>query len=375
LRVKVFDQRPPIPRMSKPLLAPSSSVNEPSLLRCLAITKVILADLVEYLLVCAYHAPAMISRDLLNSESVHLANMVARLRLIPDDSREFSIGAKRAALEFGIDEMLARDLIALGLPHTEVDGRLGFAAGDLHYVALRVGCASAYVEATRRWAAALTASSEHAWADVEVQCVPYAAPGSDVEILTPSSETLRVCIGTDRVAATFNMSMPGSWPEIELSLHEILAEIASLDFCWMPELMGADVDFARRTRLADCATAAKLLVEECRSRGVAARTAHGLLLSSPYSTLHNWAEIQTEGGWVPADPLLLALLVDYAGLDGEEWPPWRSPGAILVRLSECPTPVVRAGDSPLQATFLTRCHADRRMRGVSPTSASGTGDG
>jgi hypothetical protein len=112
----------------------------------------------------------------------------------------------------------------------------------------------------------------------------------------------------------------------------------------------------RRTRIANCRSAAGLLVEEAPALGVEARLAHGLLLAPPYSTPHNWAEVRTDDGWLSLDPLLIALLTRFAGLDAAAWPPQRSPGAILLRLSEPGTPlVVDAGSgAPLEATFLTR---------------------
>jgi hypothetical protein len=280
---------------------------------------------------------------------------IARLRLIPDDCREFSVDLKRAKLEFGVDDLLAQRLITLGIPYANAHGSPRFAAADLHYIGLRLGCATTYLEVMRLWAAALTVSAMCDWVEVEIRCVPYATPGTRVQILGPRG-TATAVIGPDRTAANFGISIPGQWPTLDPALGDLLSDIASLDFCWIPEPVGADIDFARRTRLADCASASKLLVEECHARGIEARTAYGLLLALPYSTPHNWAEIRTGDDWIPADPLLLALLVEYADLDATAWPPSRCPGGVLLRLADRATPIVLAGEQPLGATFLTKIH-------------------
>lgn len=140
------------------------------------------------------------------------------------------------------------------------------------------------------------------------------------------------------------------------ALGGLLAELADYDFCWLRPPLEADLAFVRRTRLANCRSTAGLLVAEAPRLGVEARLAHGLLLAPPYSTPHNWAELRVDGEWVALDPLLLGLLARFAGLDAAAWPPPRSPGAILLRLTEPGTPLVTATDdgAPLEATFLTK---------------------
>jgi hypothetical protein len=278
---------------------------------------------------------------------------IARLHLIPDDCRDFSVAPKQAELEFGVGAVLAEQLIASGMPHVERDGRAHFAAADLHYIGLRLGCATSYLDAMRRWSAALTLSARCGAVEVEIRCVAYGAPGTAVKVLGPHGR-IAAAIGPDRTAATFATSISGRWPALAPSLQELLDDVAALDFCWMPDAMRPSGDFIRETRLADCEAASKLLVEACRSRGIAARTAYGLLLSSPYSTPHNWAEIDTDGRWVAADPLTLALLVRHAGLDAAAWPASRSPGGVLLRLADEPTAIVLAEDRALEATFLTK---------------------
>jgi len=279
--------------------------------------------------------------------------LIQALRLIPDRCREFSIDPRRAENEFGIDRVTAQELTGLGMPHANVDGSPHFAPSDLHYIGLRLGCATLYLEAMRRWTASLTESAARGCTDIAIRYMPYAPAGTGVEVLVPRGRTLRTRIGSDRVATSFEVTVTGRWSSLGPPLSGLLEDVGSLDFCWIPESMDAPVELARRTRLADCASASKLLVEECEARGVEARAAYGLLLACPYSTPHHWTEIRTGRRWTPVDPLLLASLARYADLDACAWPPTRSPDGILLRLAERQRPIAMAGERPLEVTFLT----------------------
>jgi hypothetical protein len=287
---------------------------------------------------------------------------VERLRAIPDDCRDFVIDASHAERDFGIDAGLMRKLISQGMPYVRNNDGPCFTAMDLHYVGVRLGCAEIYLDAMHRWADALTVSTASDMVEVEVRYIAYASPGTAIRVLEPHGwET--VTLGQDRAATTVTTTIAGQWPSLDHTLDALLTEIASLDFCRLPDSLATNTDFIRETRLADCAGASKLLVEECRSRGVRARTAYGLLLACPYSTTHNWAEIEVGQDWVPADPLLLALLARYASLDTTAWPATRAPGGVLLRLAEESTPLSFADGRAVDTTFLTTI---RPMQGSNP---------
>jgi Transglutaminase-like superfamily len=296
-----------------------------------------------------------------------MRDWIDRLRELPDRCRDFSVGARRAEREFGIDAGTMRELLAAGMPYADIDGDPRLCAADLHYVAVRLGCATAYLQAMRWWAAALTQSARWGALDVVVRCVTYAAVGTEVDLRGPSG-SLRSRIAADRVAGILRFTTAGAWPSPEPSIAGLLADIAALDFRWIADSAEDPVGIARRTGLADCASAARLLVEECHARDIEARTAYGLLLSSPYSTPHNWAEIDIDGQWVPFDPLLLALLSRHAGIDGAVWPPTRSPGGVLLRLAEHPQPIATAAGEPLDATFLTALENSSQSRHELPSA-------
>lgn len=273
----------------------------------------------------------------------------------------------QAEREFGMDAALADELVARGLPCAPGppggDGPLLWPT-DLHYLGLRLGCATVYQGVLNRWAGALTAFDARARTRVEIRCTPYAPPGTAVDVLVAPGERLRGRAGDRAAPLQFVAESVGDGAgggralgaRVEAALGELLADLASYDFCWLRPPLETDLAFVRRTRLANCLSTACLLVEEAPRLGIEARLAHGLLLAPPYSTPHNWAEVRGEDGWVALDPLLLGLLARFAGLDAGAWPPARSPGAVLLRLAEPGTPLVTAADdgAPLEATFLTK---------------------
>jgi hypothetical protein len=288
-----------------------------------------------------------------------LDGWIARLREIPDAERTFTVAPEQAEREFGFDARAVRDLIARGLPHADGDDGTGplLWVSDVQYLGLRLGCARVYQGVLNRWASALTSLSARAQTPVAIRCRAYAEPGTTVELLAPDGARVRAEAGAPlSFETTMRGQLPSLPPALERTLAERLADYASYDFCWLWPPLETNLDWVRRTRIANCRAAAGLLVEEAPALGVEARLAYGLLLAPPYSTPHNWAEVRTDDGWVALDPLLLSLLSRFAGLDPAAWPPHRSPGAILLRLTEPGTPLVVDADSgaPLEATFLTK---------------------
>jgi Transglutaminase-like superfamily len=282
---------------------------------------------------------------------------IARLREIPDAARDFAVAHEQAEREFGFDSDAAAELIARGLPHARGDDGPLLWETDLQYLGLRLGRRGVYQGVLNRWAGALTSLSARAETAVAIRARAYAPPGTAVELLAPGGARVR---GEAAGALGFETTMRGELAPLPRALAdalgELLADLAAYDFCWLRPPLEADLAFVRRTRLANCRSTAGLLVEEAPRLGVEARLAHGLLLAPPYSTPHNWAEVRSGDGWVALDPLLLGLLARFAGLDAAAWPPTRSPGAILLALTEPGTPLVTAADTgaPLEATFLTK---------------------
>jgi hypothetical protein len=291
-----------------------------------------------------------------------LDGWIAALCAIPDAHRDFAVAHEQAEREFGFGADDVDELVARGLPHAagDGDGPLLWAT-DLQYLGLRLGCARIYQGVLNRWAGALSAFSPRAQTPVQIRCTVYAPPGTQIELLAPGGERVRAEAGPRGAAPLgFETTMRGALPplprELVDALGELLAELGAYDFAWLRPPLEEDLAFVRRTRLANCRSTAGLLVEQAPRLGVEARLAHGLLLAPPYSTPHNWAEVRAGDAWVALDPLLLGLLARFAGLDAVDWPPQRSPGAILLALTTPGTPLVTdaATGAPLEATFLTK---------------------
>jgi len=288
-----------------------------------------------------------------------LDGWIARLREIPDAERTFTVGPEQADREFGFDAQAVQELIARGLPHAEGEDGAGplLWVSDVQYLGLRLGCARVYQGVLNRWASALASLSARAETPVAIRCRAYAERGTTVELLAPGGRRMHGAAGT---MLSFETTMHGRLAPLPAALErllgELLADYASYDFCWLWPPLETNLAWVRRTRIANCRAAAGLLVEEAPALGIEARPAYGLLLAPPYSTPHNWAEVRTDDGWVALDPLLLSLLSRFTALDATAWPPHRSPGAILLRLADPDTPLVRDADSgaALEATFLTK---------------------
>lgn len=285
-----------------------------------------------------------------------VGNWIERLHLIPMERRDFCVDGARAKREFGIDEDLAKDLVSRGLPHVkDADGEVRFAVTDLHYMGVRLGCATTYISVIRRWAARLR---DAAVGDrLTVGVTPYVPSGTPVEVLVAVDRRVRATAGQRQVEIPVPAVSASPKPSFSSEVVDLLTEVSRLDYCLLPESLENDMEFTRRTGLSDCAAAALLLFDGCLRLGVPARTAYGLLLVTPFSTPHSWIEIQVDGEWVALSPWLLGLLARYGGLDGARWPPTRSPQAMLLRLAESTTPIVTADRRSVRASFQTKLSA------------------
>ena len=276
---------------------------------------------------------------------------IAALRAIPPAARVFDVTPRRAELEFGITSAIASLLAERGLPRSSFEGEARFSWSDLHYIALRLGSARIYLRTMRSWTDSLTETARSGSRMIWLRYRTYADPGTSVDVLLPEGRRVKAVIGPDHIAATFNVRM-ASWDStFPPSVQRLLHQAAALDFYYSETLSG-DLDFARRTGLADCVTASMIVVSECQQRGIEARMAGGLIVAPPLGTVHQWAEIRVGDSWVPADPLLLSVLARFAGLDPSRWSCTHSPNAILLRLADGETSIVDAADGPVETSFV-----------------------
>jgi hypothetical protein len=277
---------------------------------------------------------------------------IAAVRAIPPAARAYDVTPRRAELEFGITSAIANFLVDRGLPRYSFEGEARFCWGDLHYIALRLGSARIYLRTIRSWANSVAEVALSGSRMIWLRYRTYASPGAVVGVLLPEGRRVKAVIGPDRIAATLSVRMAswdGAFPP---SVQRVLHQAAALDFYILPDPLIGDIDFARRTGLADCATASRIVVSECQQRGIEARMAYGLILAPPLGTPHEWAEIRMGDAWNPADPLLLSVLGRFAALDPSRWSCTHSPSAILLRLADCETAIVDAADGPVETSFV-----------------------
>src|SRR2546421_5748982 len=85
---------------------------------------------------------------------------IAALRAIPPAARVYDVAPRRAELEFGITSAIADLLAERGLPRSSFEGEARFSWSDLHYIALRLGCARIYLRIMRSWAHSVANAAE-----------------------------------------------------------------------------------------------------------------------------------------------------------------------------------------------------------------------
>jgi hypothetical protein len=277
---------------------------------------------------------------------------IAALGAIPPAARVYDVTPRRAELEFGITSAIANLLSDRGLPRSSFEGEARFSWSDLHYIALRLGSARLYLRTMRSWAHSVANAAQYGSQTIELRYRTYANPGALVDVLLPEGRGVKAVIGPDQIAARFSVRMANCEGVFPPSVQRVLHEAAAFDFYILPPTLAGDLDFARRTGLAGCLTASRLVVRECQQRGIEARMAYGLLLAPPLGTPHEWAEIRLGDMWAPADPLLLSILGRFAGLDPSRWPCTHSPNAVLLRLAACKTPIVDAPGGPVKTSFV-----------------------
>jgi hypothetical protein len=278
---------------------------------------------------------------------VDIPGLLRKIRSVPDEVRRFSVTAADARSMHRIDADLLDTLVAEGLPYAGPAGSRLFDDYDLGNVALHLGLMSVRRMAIRSWTHALQRNSgrerSHALVSFVPRCPVPGHPGPcRFEMLEPGGWR-RTCEGpgngTDP-AEQRDISLSGTWPVIEPRARELIADVADVDFFMLPEVIRWDQDFLLRARIADCGGVADWLVREGLRRGLAVRFSFGLMVTSPYSTPHCWAEFRTDGVWVPVDPVLLKAM---SSLDPLQWPGYRSTGAIMSRLSDRFTKVASHG--------------------------------
>ena len=282
--------------------------------------------------------------------------MLALLRRIPRCGADYLISADEAAGRYGCDEAALSALRAAGL--TDDEGRC-FARMDVHYLGLRLGLARQHLWAVGAWRRSLERFVSELRTPVRIAYLPRVRDEQHEvrgRVVLADGRLREVALRDNQVAAEVAVTMHAEWPEVPHDVVAVLEDVGSLEFCLLPPPLRGDGALARELGLTDCFTAACLIAEGCRTAGHAVRIAHGLMVATPFSNQHTWAEVKVDGVWTPVDPLMISVMHRFAGLDPSAWPLRRSLGPLLARLLVVsqPIPLLTAGGEPIPTTFLTR---------------------
>ncbi|SFO39983.1 hypothetical protein SAMN04489713_105431 [Actinomadura madurae] len=291
--------------------------------------------------------------------AAEVAEFLETLRLIPDAARGFEVPWERAAETYLLPDDVLKAMAAAGLAADRPDGGDGpcFDHFDLLNVSLELRVANVWTYGPDAWGRGLRASASRPQARVDVEPIPECSgvehEGGECSLRVRFPDGWRPYDPDS--PPVLRREIRTSWPAPGAGTAALLEEFGRLRFVRLPALVGNDPAFIRRTGIADCNGAARLMAEEGERRGLKCRLAQGVILSPPFSIAHFWTEVETDGRWVPYDPLIVKAMLRWGILDAGEWDIYRSTGAILVRLADGPGgPLALDHGEPVGLSFATR---------------------
>jgi hypothetical protein len=147
--------------------------------------------------------------------------------------------------------------------------------------------------------------------------------------------------------------LTGSATGVADEVAEVLHLADHVEWHQLPAALATDVGFLHDTDLADCRLMTHHVCREARRRGLRARSAYGLIVTTPFSSEHQWVEFDVDGGLLPADPLLINSMVRWGFLDADQWPPTTSLSGVTWRIGPVQVPLAMHNGRPVDATLPT----------------------
>jgi hypothetical protein len=298
----------------------------------------------------------MVPRGVTEEQVVELLTV---LRRIPDSARDPTFPAHDAYVKYLVTESMLEYLIAHGLPHRRADGTVYVERTDIMNAALHLDLGISGRAARRFWSASLNRSADEVSYDIDylARCPVPEEPGHVCHYrmaLPGGRHAERVTTDRDPGAlATVRVTLRSDWPPLPPEVCELLDVTAGLRFMRLPPTLRYDLDFIRRSGLADCAGTTRLLVAEGRRRGFEVRPSFGYIVVAPFSTAHSWAEVRVADRWVPVDPVLVGTMLGW-GVLRQDWTRYRSPGAIFTRVLADSGDLITHNGTGLRWTLPTR---------------------
>nr|AKC92669.1 putative MitI transglutaminase [Amycolatopsis sp. SANK 60206] len=286
------------------------------------------------------------------------------MRTVGDQYRDFSVVRGDLRHQYGVGDVLAEELLDLGLPHRRSDGELLFDPLDLANVSADLDLECPERVLLRRWSRSLDAGIQNERGTYKIQlnwqCPAPGHDGSCQYSAGPIAAPLRP--GDPSALFTGDSLVARAEPlyqahEFGSSLDEVVAAARSLTFHRIPEAFVDDLGYLADTGLADCRLANLYLRSLAEKAGFEARPAAGLLVGVPFPARHVWFEVRVGDWWQPADPFFLHTLACWGIIRGEQWPLNHSPRNVLVRLATLPTvggPLIFHDGQPVPVRIMAR---------------------
>jgi hypothetical protein len=289
-----------------------------------------------------------------------LQGIVDRVRLVPEKYRDFDHDTSTAMRIYRIGGPLLSDLLDLGFPHRSSAGDRYFDELDLDNVSLALRLPSPRHLAMRRWPQIFRAvmGDRPVRYDVEVsaQC-GSAETGHQCDFRLPAAV---LALGADagptarRFTLRRDVGATGRTVEAPPELRRLFTEMDGFQFHILPVALYGDLSFLAETSLANCELASRYLFRRAVEEGWEARRSFGLLLSSPYSVDHFWAEFRLDGSWTAFDPFLITSLERWGVLAPSEVPTTLVLNSAVIRVAEDWIDLVQDAEVPAQVSLLTR---------------------
>jgi hypothetical protein len=271
-----------------------------------------------------------------------LRRVVERVRLVPDRYRQLTTPYEWAERFYRLPGQALASLLELGFPYRTEAGSTTFDDNDLKSAVLMLGLRSPQRTVLRAMANALTTAAADPVGrramTIQGYCPYERHDGACTFTLAPavwrSPQVVRVEV-TGARRFELELKLGAGTPRflvLSAAQQQLFDEAARLQFHIIPRQLTADLGFLAETGLADCNLAMRFLVSRGAELGVEVRGATGLCLSQPFANRHTWLELRQPDGWSPADPFFLVTLARWGLVDGDAWPPHRSPVGAYLRL-------------------------------------------
>lgn len=289
-----------------------------------------------------------------------VARAVDKVLRVPDRYRKFTARGAQVGKLYRIDATLLEHLCDLGLPvRGPADERL-FDPFDLTNIALSLRLPTPRYVAMRWWPETLAASEHGASTRFDIavrsQCHDAASCGDCAVSLSPllikAAPDLELAPHPS-LDARFRLELCATPTVLPEPFVELMAPLSAVEWHLLPVELSYDLGFMHHTQLADCILASTYLTGTATAQGLRARTSFGLLVATPFSATHYWAEFYHDGEWLPADPLLLASLARWGLLNAAQWPVQLSPRGMFWRIHDGDTPLVSHNGSPAKIILPT----------------------